>query len=130
MESLPQLVLDLVFEFLVSIELSRASLVAFASSSWTCRAAAWHKLFSRISIDVDTSQLPQRLGQPAPVTTRTGRTILKPQHHDAIQGSDIDMLIDQISVDHGDDEKVFLTSDPRMYQAFRVGWSVDLLTLT
>ncbi|KAL1800977.1 hypothetical protein ACET3X_001319 [Alternaria dauci] len=57
-------------------------------------------------------ELPQRLGQPAPGTTRTGRTILKPQHHDAIQGSDIDMLINQISVDHRDDKKVFLTSDP------------------
>ncbi|OAG18469.1 hypothetical protein CC77DRAFT_1073389 [Alternaria alternata] len=55
---------------------------------------------------------PQQLAQPAPVTTRTGRAIQKPQQYDAIQGSDIDLFIDQNSEDHGDDDRMFLTSDP------------------
>ena len=63
---------------------------------------------------------PQQLAQPAPVTTRTGRAIQKPQQYDAIQGSDIDLFIDQNSEDHGDDDRTFLTSDPRKYQTSQI----------
>lgn len=63
MEALPQLALDLVCEYLAHGEPHRASLLAFALVSRTCRAATWRERFSRISIDVDDSQFHQRLEQ-------------------------------------------------------------------
>ncbi|KAG9191506.1 hypothetical protein G6011_10240 [Alternaria panax] len=57
-------------------------------------------------------ELPQQPALSAPVTTRTGRTIQKPQHYDSIQGSDVDLFMDQNSEDHRDDGGVSLASDP------------------
>ena len=61
METLPQLALDSVCEYLAHGEPRRASLLAFASTSKTCRAAAWRERFSEVSIDVDDAQFHQRL---------------------------------------------------------------------
>lgn len=63
MEALPQLALDLVCQYLAYSEPRRASLLAFASASRICRAAAWRELFSQVSINVDDAQLHQRLEQ-------------------------------------------------------------------
>jgi hypothetical protein len=61
------------------------------------------------------ADLPQQLAQPTPVMTRTGRTVHKPDHYDNVQGSDIDIFIDQNLEDHGDDDRAFLASDPCRY---------------
>lgn len=62
-EALPQLVLSSVCEYLAHGEPRRASLLAFASTSRTCRAASWRERFAQVSIDVDDAQFHQRLEQ-------------------------------------------------------------------
>jgi hypothetical protein len=61
MEALPQLVLDLVCGYLANSERPRADLLAFASASRICRAAAWREQYSQVTIDVDDAQYHQRL---------------------------------------------------------------------
>jgi hypothetical protein len=63
MEALPLLVLDLVCEYLTTAEPRRTSLLAFASTSRTCRATVWRERFSQVSIDVNDPQFHQRLEQ-------------------------------------------------------------------
>jgi hypothetical protein len=61
MEALPQLVLDLICEYLGHSEPRRASLLAFAAASRVCRAASWRERFSRVAIDVDDARWHQGL---------------------------------------------------------------------
>ncbi|KAJ8118838.1 hypothetical protein OPT61_g243 [Boeremia exigua] len=62
METLPLLVLESVCEYLTYGEPHRASLLAFASVSRTCRAVAQRERFYQISIDVDDEQkFPERV---------------------------------------------------------------------
>jgi hypothetical protein len=61
MEALPQLALDLVCGYLANSERHRADLLAFASASRICRAAAWREQYSQVTIDVDDAQYHQRL---------------------------------------------------------------------
>jgi hypothetical protein len=61
MEALPRLALDLVCGYLANSERHRADLLAFASASRICRAAAWREQHSQVSIDVDDAQYHQRL---------------------------------------------------------------------
>jgi hypothetical protein len=61
MEALPQLVLDLVCGYLANSERHRADLLAFASASRICRAAAWREQYSQMTVDVDDAQYHQRL---------------------------------------------------------------------
>lgn len=61
MEALPPLASDLVCKYLGRTEPHKASLLAFASTSRACRAAAWREFFSEVSINVDDSQFYQRL---------------------------------------------------------------------
>lgn len=61
MEGLPHLALALVCQYLAHAEPHRTSLLAFASVSRTCRAAARRELFSNMSIDVDDAHSHQKL---------------------------------------------------------------------
>lgn len=61
MEALPPLVLELVCEYLGQCEPHRASLLAFASASRVCRAAARRERFSRLSINTDDAEFDKRL---------------------------------------------------------------------
>lgn len=63
MEALPQLVLELVCEYLGQCEPHRASLLAFASASRVCRAAARRERFSRVSINIDGAEFDERFGR-------------------------------------------------------------------
>ena len=56
--------------------------------------------------------LPQQSGEAAPVTTRTGRAVNKPNQYDAAQGSEIDAFIDQAEEDARGDGKGSIASDP------------------
>ncbi|KAJ4983398.1 hypothetical protein SVAN01_11090 [Stagonosporopsis vannaccii] len=61
MEALPPLASGLVCKYLLHNEPHKASLLAFASTSRACRAAAWRELFAEVSIDIDDLQFDQRL---------------------------------------------------------------------
>ena len=61
MEALPLLVLELVCEYLGQCEPHRASLLAFASASRVCRAAARRERFSRVSINIDDAGFDESL---------------------------------------------------------------------
>ncbi|KAI4681233.1 uncharacterized protein J4E88_005741 [Alternaria novae-zelandiae] len=56
--------------------------------------------------------LPQQSVEAAPVTTRTGRAIQKPNQYDAAQGSEIDAFIDQAEEDARDDGRGSIETDP------------------
>ena len=61
MEALPQLVLDLICEYLAHNAPRRASLFAFAAASRGCRAASWRERFSYVAVDVDDARWHRRL---------------------------------------------------------------------
>ncbi|KAI4701884.1 hypothetical protein J4E89_010403 [Alternaria sp. Ai002NY15] len=62
--------------------------------------------------DDQDDDLPQQSVEAAPVTTRTGRAIQKPNQYDAAQGSEIDAFIDQAEEDARDDGRGTIASDP------------------
>ena len=72
--------------------------------------------------------LPQQSVEAAPVTTRTGRAIQKPNQYDAAQGSEIDAFIDQAEEDARDDGRGTIASDPCECSSF-LFYEPRLLTL-
>ncbi|KAI4623280.1 hypothetical protein J4E83_004673 [Alternaria metachromatica] len=62
--------------------------------------------------DDQDDDLPQQSVEAAPVTTRTGRAIQKPNQYDAAQGSEIDAFINQAEEDARDDGRGSVASDP------------------
>ncbi|KAH6872223.1 hypothetical protein BKA58DRAFT_468040 [Alternaria rosae] len=56
--------------------------------------------------------LAEQFAKAAPITTRTGRAIKKPNQYDAAQGSEIDAFIDQAEEDARDDGRGSMASDP------------------
>lgn len=56
--------------------------------------------------------LPQQSTQAAPITTRTGRAVNKPNQYGAAQGCEIDAFIDQAEEDARDDGRGSIASDP------------------
>jgi len=62
--------------------------------------------------DDQDDDLPEQSIEAAPVTTRTGRAIQKPNQYDAAQGSEIDAFIDQAEEDARGDGRGSIASDP------------------
>ena len=62
--------------------------------------------------DDQDDDLPQQSVEAAPVTTRTGRAIQKPNQYDAAQGSEIDAFIDKAEEDARHDGRGSIETDP------------------